>query len=118
MVLCAAAGCDSLVKNDILLDLKQKLEDKVYVLKNDAAQNEKVLKKGTLVKIIIKGKSDWIKVYGYSSEADPLKVDHILILYLFEDEFDKKKFDSNVFNQKLFEVITPKQDAKKDAGKK
>lgn len=97
-------ACDVFVhKADI--DILKEKEKKIYVLKKDIDIEGKKLKKGDSVKIVITAGKEWVKVHAYPARANELKADRLLILYLFDDQFQKKQFDMNFFNEQLNTVI-------------
>ena len=100
-------SCASFVKNEDIKHLKM-LEEDVYILKDDAGEGHRFLKKGERVKIYIVNGDDSIKVYAFPSNIKFLKAERTLILYILEDEFEGKKFDRNFLEQKLFEVLEKK----------
>ena len=81
------------------------LEKKQYYLKKNIKIGEHNLKKGEKILIRIKDGKDTIKVYAFPTKEDPLKTKLVLILYMFDDDFKKKKFDLDLFKKKLFEII-------------
>jgi hypothetical protein len=81
------------------------MEKKVYILKKDIDIEGKKLKKGDSVKIFITAGKEWVKVHAYPARANALKADRLLILYLFDDDFQLKHFTMNIFNEQLNAVI-------------
>ena len=97
-------SCSKLVKDEHLPALSD-LEKPVYIMKTDVKLDERILTKGQHVRIIIVPGDEWIKVYAYPAESDPLKAERVNVLYLFEDDFKDEKFDMAVFRQKLGEIV-------------
>jgi len=97
-------ACDVFVhKADI--DLLKEKEKKVYILKKDIDIEGKKLKKGDSVKIFITAGKEWVKVHAYPARANELKADRLLILYLFDDDFQQKHFNMNLFNEQFNAVV-------------
>jgi type II secretion system-associated lipoprotein len=97
-------ACDVFMhKADI--DLLKEKEKKIYILKKDIDIEGKKLKKGDPVKIVITAGKEWIKVLAYPAKANELKADRLLILYLFDDDFQQKHFNMNVFEEQLNTVV-------------
>jgi type II secretion system-associated lipoprotein len=85
--------------------LLKKKEKNVYVLKKDVLIDDKGLKKGDRIKIVVTAGREWVKVYAYPKKVESLKAERYLILYLFEDDFPEKKFNTGYFNERLAEVV-------------
>ena len=99
-------SCASFVEKSEVNLLKE-LEKTEYRLKKDVVSGDKTLKKGSSINIKFNVGKEWIKVYGYLKNVDPLKAEHVLILYVFEDEFSKKKgFEMAIFKNRLNEFIS------------
>lgn len=105
-------GCSSFVKeneHEVLRSYeKSNGGDVRYTLLKNIEINKVKVKKGTSVKVILIADEDWIKVYVYKSGEDILKSKRFLVLYLFEDDFPKKKFDRKFFRSKFNEVLRRK----------
>jgi type II secretion system-associated lipoprotein len=97
-------ACDVFV-NKADVDLLKEMEKKVYILKKDIDIEGKKLKKGDSVKIVITAGKEWVKVHAYPARANELKADRLLILYLFDDDFQQKHFNMNIFNEQLKAVV-------------
>ena len=82
---------------------------KIYVLLKDVTAGDKSLTKGTEIRLILKTDKAWIKVYGYSTKVDELSADRVLLLYMFKEDFKKEKFNMELFNSKLDEIISVKK---------
>ena len=91
--------------------LLREKEKNIYILKKDIDINDKKLKKGGEVRIVIATGREWVKVYAYPVRFDSLKAERYLILYLFEDEFMNKKFAADLFDEKLSAVVEEKNSA-------
>ena len=98
------AACDIFV-NKADIDLLKEMEKRVYILKKDIDIEGKKLKKGDPVKIVIIPGKEWIKVVAYPAKANELKTDRLLILYLFDEDFQQKHFNMNVFKEQLNTII-------------
>lgn len=92
------------MKDEEALNIKQ-YENNVYLLKDEIKDTKYPLKKGTKVKLYIKTGDDYIKVYCYPQDIDFLKSDRTLVLYLFEDDFEKSTYAQESFEQKLYEKV-------------
>jgi type II secretion system-associated lipoprotein len=103
------ASCDVFVDGKSV-DVLKAYEKKSYVLKKDIDIEGKKLKKGDEVRIVVSAGKEWVKVHAYPARANDLKADRILILYLFDDDFDKKKFSMNFFNEQLNTVVAVRGD--------
>lgn len=103
------ASCDVFV-NGAGVDALKANEKKIYVMKKDMDVEGKKLKKGEEVRLVITAGKEWVKVHAYPARANDLKADRILILYLFDDDFEKKKFNMDFFNNKLGDVVAARGD--------
>lgn len=97
-------ACDVFV-HKAEIDLLKEKEKKIYILKKDIDIDNKKLKKGDSVRIVILADKEWIKVLAYPAKDNDLKADRLLILYLFDDDFEQKHFDINTFEEKLNTVV-------------
>lgn len=97
-------ACDIFV-NKADIDLLKEKEKKIYFLKKDIDIEGKKLKKGEPVRIVIVTAKEWIKVLAYPAKANDLKADRLLILYLFDDDFQQKQFKMNAFEEQLNAVV-------------
>ena len=95
--LCALLSCASFLRKVDAARIKHH-EKRDYVLTQDVTQGEMTLKKGERVKLYIITGDDNIKVYCYSAQSEFLKANRVLILYLFEDDFNGNRFDVKTFN--------------------
>jgi type II secretion system-associated lipoprotein len=110
MLTVMLTACDEFIsKADA--DLLKEKEKKIYTLKKDIDIDGKKLKKGDAVKIVITGVKEWVKVHAYPAQYDSLKADRYLILYLFSDDFEKKKFNLKFFEEQMDAVAAPRGDA-------
>lgn len=103
-VLLAAAGCNTFIMKNDILQLKE-LEKKPYVMLKDASANNNSVKKGTQVRLKIATSKEWVKVYAYPANLDELKAELTLILYLFNDDFEGKKFSRDRFQERLNAIV-------------
>ena len=99
-------SCGKFIKDDEV-NLLKTYETKEYKLKIDVSKDEVQLKKGDKVKLMVKTGDESIKVYCLSSKDDFLKAERILILYVFQDDFNDERFDIGVFETKLYETVEP-----------
>ena len=104
-------SCDSFFIEKSSVDALKANEKKVYVLKKDIDVEGKKLKKGEEVRIVVSGGKEWIKVHAFPASANELKADRVLILYLFDDDFEKKKFNVDYFNEQLNGIVAVRGDA-------
>ncbi len=98
------SSCATFIKDEELPLLKA-YEETIYILKKDVRRNDYILKKGQKVKIFIRIGDESIKVYCYPSEEDFLKSERILILYIFNEDFENEVFDIAFFEENLNNVI-------------
>ena len=98
-------SCSSFVKKEEGELLKQ-YEIPAYIMQQDVRIGQYVMPKNAKVNLFILS-GDWIKVYAYRYEDDILQQKRMLLLYLFQDDFPKEKFDIDVFQEKLYEVVKP-----------
>lgn len=98
------SSCASFLEDEDIPALKA-YENNIYILNADAGEGTRTIKKGSRIKIFLKIGDDSIKVYGYPSDADFLKSERTLILYLFEDDFNGSRFDKGLFEEKLYKLI-------------
>lgn len=105
-ILCAFLflSCTSFLTKKDISQVKE-YEKADYTLKEDAGEEERLLRKGTKVKLFILTGDNFIKVYCYRSNINFVKAERILILYMFEDEFKKSRFDQSVFEDLLFKKV-------------
>lgn len=97
-------ACDVFVPGKDLDTLREK-ESRVYVLKSDLEIDGKKLKKGEEVRIKITPGSGWIKVHAYPARSDELKAEYLLLLFVFDDEFEKNKYNAGYFNERLGALV-------------
>jgi type II secretion system-associated lipoprotein len=95
------SSCTTFLKKDDISNIKN-YEKKEYILKDDAGEGARSIKKGSKIKLYIITGDDYIKVYGYPSKTDFVKAERALIVYIFEDDFEKSKFNMDVFENKLY----------------
>jgi type II secretion system-associated lipoprotein len=107
LIFFVAGSCASFLEKKQIKALKL-YESKNYILKQDTKFREPSLKKGQEVKVYIITGKDFVKVYCYPASTSFLKSDRTLLLYLFEDDFEKKKFNSQAFEDKLYSLAEPK----------
>ena len=100
------SSCSTFIKDDQMVNLKG-YENSTYTLIKDVGEGEHFLKKGQKVKIYIVTTDESVKVYCYANDIAFLKSKRILILYLFDDDFEKKIFDNNILKQQLFAIVHP-----------
>jgi type II secretion system-associated lipoprotein len=97
-------SCTTFLKKDDILDIKD-FEKKQYILKDDAGEGTRSIKKGTRIKLYITTGDDFIKVYCYPSNTDFVKSERALIVYVFDEDFEKLKFNMAVFENKLYSKV-------------
>jgi type II secretion system-associated lipoprotein len=96
-------SCSSFIIDSDYASLRE-LEANTYVLQKDVLNNrEVVMKKGSVVKIVLKTDSTWVKVYAYPAEEETLVSKRSLVLFIFDDEFPDKLFKRDFFDQKFAE---------------
>ncbi len=96
------------------------LQKKVYVTLKDVKIEERSLRKGQRINIVIVEKKDWVKLYGIPAEQERLKAEQVLLMYLFKDDFPMKAFDRDFFTSKMKEVVAEAgaKDAPRDVADK
>ncbi|MBN2038696.1 MAG: type II secretion system-associated lipoprotein [Spirochaetes bacterium] len=99
-------SCVTFIRNDDLLSLKN-YEKGVYSLKEDVGEGKFALKKKEKVKLHFVTGDDFIKAYCYPADVALLKSERTLLVYLFEDDFEKKKFNIEKLNNLLFKKVEP-----------
>ncbi len=68
-----------------------------------------IIEKNSDVRLYLVYSKSWIKVYAYPADADFLKTDRSLMVYMFEDDFENKLFDEARFREKLNEFVELQQ---------
>jgi len=107
LVLSVMTGCSSFIIPGDADSLKP-LERGTYQIKKDIINNGIfAIEANTVVRLIVEVKDSWVKVYAYKAGEDLLFADRYLVIYLFEDDFSKKKFNKQEFDQKFDEVLKP-----------
>lgn len=101
-------SCGKFIRDEEIAFLKG-YEGREYKLKKDAGREDIRLKSGDTVKLIVKTGDDSIKVYCYSSKEDFLKTERLLIIYVFREDFTDERFDTGVFEKKLYDIVEPGQ---------
>lgn len=97
-------ACDVFVPGKDLGALRER-ENRIYVLKNDMEIDGKRMKKGEEIRIKITTGSDWIKVHAFPARTDELKAEYLLLLFVFDDEFEKNKYNAGYFNERLGALV-------------
>lgn len=100
-------SCATDIIRDEELPILKEYEVRKYSLLQDVGEGKKSLKIGEKVKLYIVTSDDFIKVYCYPGTIEFLKSERTLILYLFQDDFEEKRFDADIFEEKLFKIIKP-----------
>ena len=98
------SSCASFLNKEDISNIRSR-EKKEYILKDNAGEGDRLIKKGTRVKLHILTGDDYIKVYCYPANVPFLKSERSLIVYLFQEDFEKSKFNIAVFEEKLFSKI-------------
>jgi len=93
------------VKRDEIKVLQKKYSGEYFLLKKIETSNNESLKKGSRIKIYFRSGSHSIKAYAYPYNEDRETVMGDNILYLFDNEFEKKKYNRESFEKKLAEII-------------
>jgi len=101
-------SCSSFIKDEQIPQIK-KYENGIYILKKDIGKNNIRLLKGDEIKLYLHTGDNYIKVYCYPAHIDFLKSNRILLLYLFDDDFEKNLFDRKIFSEKLNSIIKSKK---------
>jgi len=100
-------ACDVFVPGKEIQALKER-EKKLYVLKGNLEVGGKKLKQGDEVRLKITTGSDWIKVHVYPARVDELKAEYLLLLFIFDEDFEKKKYSPGYFDQRLSALVVEK----------
>jgi len=82
-------------------------QEGIYRMKQDVKVNELVLKKGEKVKLMVVVEEDAVKAYAYPANVSYLKADRVLILYMFDADFEEGVFDNKYFHSRLMEIVEP-----------
>ncbi|MBP7738306.1 MAG: type II secretion system-associated lipoprotein [Spirochaetes bacterium] len=109
-VLFVFVSCDSFFIEKGSVDALKAYEKKVYVLRKDMDVEGKKLKKGEEVRIVVSAGKEWVKVHAFPARENELKADRVLLLYLFDDDFQNKKFNIDFFNEQLSAVAAARGD--------
>lgn len=104
-IIVSLTNCSSYITKEEILNLKN--YEGEYILLQDAVRNDIKIPKGEKVRVKITATDDYIKVYAMTAKIDIVKGEWILILYLFPDDFEKEKFDTNIFENRLYQVVKP-----------
>ncbi|MFH0975793.1 MAG: type II secretion system-associated lipoprotein [Spirochaetota bacterium] len=97
-------SCTTFLQKEDIPNIKD-FEKREYILKDDAGDGVRFLKKGTRIKLLIQTSDESVKVYCYPAGMDFVKAERTLILYMFEDDFEKSRFKMQVFEEKLYKKI-------------
>ena len=100
------SSCATFLNKNDISDI-QSYEKKEYILKDDAGEGDRFVKKGTKVKLYVQTSDEFIKVYCYPSSVPFLKSQRALIVYTFQEDFEKSKFNMKIFEEKLFSKVEP-----------
>jgi type II secretion system-associated lipoprotein len=100
-------ACDVFVPGKEIKALEER-EKKIYVMKSDLEVGGKKLKKGEEVRLKITTGNDWLKVRAFPARVDELKADYVLLLYIFDEDFEKKMYSADYFAQRLSALVTEK----------
>lgn len=106
LALFTLSACSTFVPEEDVDSLNKRYSGN-YVLLQDFVINELTLAKGTVVRLIIVGGDEWIKVYAYKADEDLLNANRFLILYMFEDEFPDKEFNADLLDKELAAIVKP-----------
>lgn len=112
----ATMGCNSFIARSDQDSLKA-LEKGLYALKNEVTVEGRTFKKGEEVRIVVVPSDEWIKINAFKAGEAPLKAERILILYVFKDDFDDKRFNRALFDQRFAEVVIPLDEKARDEKK-
>ena len=93
------------VKRDEISILQKKYSGEYFLLKDVVTSGNDKLKKGTRVKIYFRSGVHSIKTYAYPYNKERETVMGDNILYLFDTEFEKKKYNRETFEKELKKII-------------
>ena len=105
-IICIIQQCSGRFVNQVELKKLKEQYNGNYVMKKpvDIGNNLKA-RVGEKVKIYFVSTSNSIKVYAYSYQEPRESSLGNNILYLFEDDFPDEKWDHNLLNKKLNDII-------------
>ncbi len=101
-------SCSSFINKDRIKTVKA-YEEPLYTMKAELKSGDMVLAKGKEVRLYITTGKDYVKVYVYPTDVDFLKARRVLVLYLFEEDFEGRKFNAGFFEKKLFDIVQKKK---------
>ena len=90
------------------------LEELVFAVPTDELwklityKEKGLIKENSVVKLYILANNDNVKAYCYPADVEFLKAERTLLIYIFEDDFETKSFDVNIFKQMLFDKVHKK----------
>jgi len=106
--LLSISACSTFIKDKDADRITLKYQEGEYILLDDLTRNNLTLRKNTAVKLLVETSSDWIKVYAYDSTEELLKSTRLILLYLFDSDFPKEKFDQELFDAEMNKLVRPK----------
>lgn len=105
LILMFSISCSTFITKEEKKSLKS--YEGQYVLLTDVAKGDMIIKKGEKVRVKVIATDDYIKIYAMPISIDIVKGEWVLILYMFADDFEKEKFDNNIFENRLYQVVKP-----------
>ncbi len=106
MILTLVLSCATFIEDEQAASL-DKYQEGLYRMKQDVKVNDLVLKKGEKVKLMVVVEEDAVKAYAYPADVAYLKADRVLILYMFDADFEEGVFDNKYFHTRLMEMVEP-----------
>src|SRR6056297_1461026 len=107
MILTLVLSCATFIEDEQAASL-DKYQEGLYRMKQDVKVNDLVLKKGEKVKLMVVVEEDAVKAYAYPADVAYLKADRVLILYMFDADFEEGVFDNKYFHTRLMEMVEPR----------
>ena len=100
-------SCATFITDDQSNAIKN-LEKNIYVLKEDAGEGNKLIKKAENIKLYVSTGKNFIKIYCYPANTDLLKAEKTLIVYMFDEDFENKKFNFSILQEELNKKVEKK----------
>ena len=98
------ASCSSFITKEHDEQLKT-LEAYQYTMRKDVTVEKRSIAKNKVVKLRTVYGEDYVKVYAYPVSVNTLKAEHVLLIYLFEEDFPDSKFNFDYVVQRLNEFV-------------
>ncbi len=106
LLVALVISCATFINDEQVRSL-DRYEEGVYRMKQDVSVNNLNLKKGEKVKLMVIVEEDAVKVYAYNADVSYLQAERVLILYMFDADFNEGVFDREYFHDRLMEMVKP-----------